>query len=80
MREYVLDELGYFSADDCKALATALDGKTFMNFKVHFSNYAGNCTVILEADAPEHTEAEVKSFFLHVALSTMADLIRKRSN
>lgn len=80
MREYVFDEFGYFSADDCKALATALDGKTFMNFKVRFSNYAGNCTIILEADAPEYTEADVKTMFMHVALSTMADIIRKHNN
>ena len=80
MREYVFDELGYFSADDCKALATALDGKTFMNFKVRFSNYAGNCTIIVEADAPEYTEANVKTMFMHVALTTLAEIIRNREN
>ena len=46
MHEYVFDELGYFSVDDCKALATALDGKTFMNFKVRFSKNYGE-------DSPE---------------------------
>ena len=80
MREYVFDELGYFSADDCKALATALDGKTFMNFKVCFSNYAGNCTIIVEADASEYTEADVKTMFMYVALTTLAEIIRKREN
>lgn len=80
MKEYSFSELGYLSAQDCDALATALNGKSFMNFQVRYSNYAGNCTLIVEADADDYTEEEVKSMFLHVAFTTLAELISKQNN
>ena len=42
MKEYSFSELGYLSARDCEALATALNGKSFMDFKISYSNWAGN--------------------------------------
>lgn len=80
MREYSFPEFGYLSKTDCEALATALNGKSFMNFQVRYSNYAGNCTLIVEADADDYSEEEVKSMFLHVAFTTLAELIRKQNN
>ena len=80
MREYSFTEFGHLSAQDCEALATALNGKSFMNFQVHYSNWAGNCTLIVEADADDYTEEEVKHMFLHVAFTTLAELIRKQNN
>ena len=80
MKEYSFSELGYLSKTDCEAIATALNGKSFMNFKVSYSNYAGNCTLIVEADAEDYTEAEIKSMFLHIAFTTLAELIRNRNN
>ena len=49
MKEYSFSELGYLSAQDCEAIATALNGKSFMNFQVRYSNYAGNCTLNVSA-------------------------------
>ena len=83
MREYSFTELGYLSAQDCESIAIALNGKSFMNFKVTYSNYAGNCTLIVVVDentAETHTEAEIKSMFMHVAMTTLAELIRKQNN
>jgi hypothetical protein len=80
MKEYSFSELGYLSVRDCDALATALNGKSFLNFQVRYSNYAGNCTLIVETDADDYTEEEVKSMFLHVAFTTLAELIRKQNN
>lgn len=83
MREYSFSELGYLSARDCEALATALNGKSFMNFKVSYANWAGNCTLIVAVDATiaeTYTETEIKSMFLHVAFTTLAELIRNRNN
>lgn len=83
MREYSFTEFGYLSAQDCEALATALNGKSFMNFKVSYSNYAGNCTLIVAVDtttAEQYTEAEIRSMFMHVAFTTLAELIRNRNN
>ena len=80
MKEYSFSEFGYLSAQDCDALATALNGKSFMNFQVRYSNYAGNCTLIVEADADDYTEAEIRSMFMHVAFTTLAELIRNQNN
>lgn len=44
MKEYVFDELGYFSKQTCEKIKKAMDGRTFMNFKVEYSNCAGNYT------------------------------------
>ena len=68
MREYVFTELGYFTKSECEAIKKAMDGKTYMNFKVSFSNCAGNCTLIVKTDY-EDTESEIKNFFIACALS-----------
>ena len=83
MKEYSFSELGYLSAQDCEALAIALNGKSFMNFKVSYSNYAGNCTLIVAVDettAEQYNEAEIRSMFMHVAFTTLAELIRNQNN
>lgn len=68
MKEYVFNELGYFTESDCKRIATAMNGTTYMKFKVSYSNCAGNCTLIVETNY-EATEQEIKNFFLAAALS-----------
>lgn len=42
MKEYVFTELGFFTKDSCERIKKAMDGRTFMNFKVEYSNCAGN--------------------------------------
>ena len=44
-----------------------MQGKTYMNFNVKWSNSAGNCTLIVCTDY-EDTESRIKNFFLHCAL------------
>lgn len=67
MKEYVFSELGYFTETTCKRIKNAIEGKTFMNFKISWSNCAGNCTLIIATDY-EETEQEIKNFFLACAL------------
>lgn len=71
MREYVFDELGFFTKDTCERIKAAMDGRTFMNFKVEYSNCAGNYTLIICTDY-EDTEENIKNFFLHCALEALA--------
>lgn len=54
-----------------------------VNFQVRYSNYAGNCTLIVVVDentAETYTEAEIRSMFLHVAFTTLAERIRNQNN
>lgn len=76
MKEVWFHELGFFHKRDCEAIKTALDGKTYMNFTVIFSNMCGNCSlgVATNYDAPED---EIKNFFLNCALSTLCNLTRR---
>lgn len=71
MKEYVFTELGFLSPDTCEKIKKAMDGRTFMNFKVEYSNCAGNCTLIISTDYDE-PEAEIKNFFLHCVLEALA--------
>ena len=68
MNEYSFSELGFFCEQTLRKIKEKMDGATYMNFPVKWSNCAGNCNLIVttDYDAPEQ---EVKNFFLHCALS-----------
>lgn len=70
MKEYVFTELGFFTKDICERIKKAMDGRTFMNFKISWSNCAGNCTLIVATDYND-TEEHIKQFFLFAALSEL---------
>ena len=70
MKEYVFTELGYFTKDSCERIKKAMDGRTYMNFKISWSNCAGNCTLIVATDYND-TEEHIKQFFLFAALSEL---------
>lgn len=70
MKEYVFTELGFFTKDICERIKKTMDGRTFMNFKISWSNCAGNCTLIVATDYND-TEEHIKQFFLFAALSEL---------
>lgn len=76
IREYSLSELGYFSVIDCEAIKKKCEG-TYMNIEVHWSNFAGNCTLIVVSDygvedmTYAESETAVKTMFLHRALTAL---------
>ena len=74
MKEYVFNELGFFSEGQLEDLKEAFDGKTYMNFKIGYSNCAGNCTLIVSTDF-EGTEEEIKNFFLSCAVSSLCNVL-----
>ena len=69
MREYAFEELGYFTESACKKIKEKMQGKTFMNFDITYSNFAGNCILIIRTDYKEDPQ-EIKNFFLNCALSS----------
>lgn len=74
-KEYTFTELGFFGERECEAIKEAMQGKTYMNFNVKWSNCAGNCTLIVCTDY-EDTESEIKNFFLHCALGQIFEIQR----
>jgi hypothetical protein len=67
IREYAFPELGYFTEDTCERIKATMDNRTYMNFRVSWSNHAGNCTLMIYTDY-EDTEEHIKQFFLYAAL------------
>ena len=74
MKEYALPQLGYFTESECIALKNKMDGKTFLKFNVSWSNNAGNCTLVFSTDIEyEDTPENITNFFIHTALSELAE-------
>ena len=70
MKEIVLNELGYFSERECKAIKEEMQGKTYMNFDVDWSKQGINCTLIVK------TDFKVKDFFISSCLRCIFQLKR----
>lgn len=68
MKEYVFEELGYFTEKGIERIKNVMEGKTFMNFHISCSNQAGNCILIVSTDSAGSQE-EIKNFFLNCALN-----------
>lgn len=75
MKEYTFSELGYFTASSIAGIKKAMQGKTYMNFDITASNYAGNHTLIIRTDY-DASEAEIKAMFLSVALELLGQAYR----
>lgn len=71
---------GLFCEDDCRALKSALDGKSYYNFKIGWGSWAGNCVLNVETDYPHGTIAEAKNFFVWLALVKLAEMSRPLLN
>lgn len=78
MTEKFFEELGYFSEQTCKGLQKVLDGKSFYDLKVKYSNYASNCTLIVRSDHPDATSDEVGKMMVRLALDELSELARKK--
>lgn len=70
MKEYIFEELGYFTKNEIEAIKKVMDGKTYMQFEVTHSNSVANCILIVRTHE-DVTEEELKNIFLASALSEM---------
>ena len=68
MKEYWFNELGYFTKGTVENIKNHLDGTTYINIKVIYSNCCGNYTLGVSTDY-EESEQEIKNFFLACALT-----------
>lgn len=74
MLSVILDDLGYFTENQCKRIKEKMQGKTFFNFDISYSNQAGNCILIINSDnTNDYTPQDLKEMFLHYCLSQLAD-------
>lgn len=68
MKEIVIP--GYFTEATCEKIKAKMDGKTFMNFEICFSNCCGNCSLIVRGEAG--SKKELQEMFFHYALTMLA--------
>lgn len=76
MEIYLGNELGNLCVDDCKSIKTIMDDATFYKFKVSWSNYAGNCQLIVSTDYPAESEDEAKSMFISAYFTKSAGIAK----
>jgi len=75
LKEYPIPEFGYFTKGECEIVKDIMDGASYMDFRVAYSNYAGNCTLIIKTDydAPEE---EIKRFFISCLIGEFCRISR----
>ena len=74
MEVYLGNEFGNLVQQDCVAIKEIMDGESYYRFNVSWSNYAGNCRLIVKTDYPEANEDEIRKMFLHVLACKTARL------
>ena len=69
--EIWFEELGYMTKTQCENIKKVMNGKTYMNFEVIYSSFAGNCTLGCKTNY-EASKSEIKNFFLSALIGNMA--------
>ena len=70
MKTYVLKEMGYFTKKEADKIVELANCKTFMRFKVGYSNECGNCIISISTDYDDVGE-EIKNFFSWYLIRTL---------
>lgn len=73
MAEIIFGKLGNFTEQEYKNIKMMMNGNTYYDFKVSWSNYAGNCNLIVNAACPIEEAEGAKEMFLHSAISKGSD-------
>lgn len=60
MEELYFDKLGNFTEKDCKNIKKMMDGSTFYNYSVGWSNWASNCNLVVKADCGDEDKERAK--------------------
>ena len=67
MVEICLNDLGYFTQTQAEKIKQKMTDKSFYKFEISYSNWAGNCTLIVRTKQ-DTTQQELKEMFLHCCL------------
>lgn len=86
MEELYFDKLGNFTEKDCKNIKKMMDGSTFYNYNVGWSNWASNCNLVVKADCGDEDKESAKKMFLYAAIGkgasafSLADFLVRYGN
>lgn len=68
MEELYFNKLGNFTEQECKDIKKMMDGSTFYNYVVGWSNWASNCSLIVKAECGTQEKEQAKGMFLYAAI------------
>ena len=63
---------GYFTKDQCEQIIKKMQGKSFFDFKISYSNNAGDCTLIVKSNMTGYTSQELKDMFIYCCIGELA--------
>lgn len=63
---------GYFTEKECLKIKEKMQDKTFLHFDISYSNYAGNCKLIVRSQNTNHSKSELKKMFIYCCISELA--------
>ena len=64
---------GYFTEKECQAIKAKMQGKTFFNFEISYSNLGGNCNLIVSSNNENgYTRHELKEMFIYACMAELA--------
>lgn len=62
---------GFFNKNECENIKKKMEGRTYFNFEISYSNCAGNCSLILSSKNDNYTPEELKEMFMFACLSEL---------
>ena len=63
---------GYFTKNQCEQIIKKMQGKSFFDFKISYSNNAGDCTLIVKSNMTGYTSQELKDMFIYCCIGELA--------
>ena len=69
MIETIID--GYFTKTQCERIKAKMQGKTFFNFDISYSNVSGNCKLIIRSKNENYTAEELKEMFIYCCIAEL---------
>lgn len=63
----------YYTEKQCKKVKEKLQGKSFFNFDISYSNNASNCNLIVKSDITGYTPEELKEMFIFCCICELAN-------
>lgn len=64
---------GYYTENQCKKIKEKMQGKSFFNFDISYSNSAGNCSLIVRTDIEKYSSDKLKEMFVYCCISELTN-------
>lgn len=73
----LFNELGFFTKKSCENIKAMMEGKTFYQYHVGWSNEAGNCSLVVDAVCDKEDIELAKQHFLSMLTREAASFYQK---